>query len=77
MVAVVATSGTDLRYNPNASKIHLVVKPELVDEAKRILVNTNGQISTNGQRHLGAAVGTREFITRLYHIQDSEFGNRN
>ena len=24
--------------------------------------NTNVQISTNGQRHLGAAIGTQEFI---------------
>ena len=40
----------------------MVVKPELIEEAKQIFENTDVQISTNGQRHLGAAIGTREFI---------------
>ena len=35
------TIGPDFGYNPNASKTHLVVKPELVDEAKRISENTD------------------------------------
>ena len=59
---LVTTIGPVFGYNPNASKTHLVVKPELVNEAKRIFENTNVQISTNGQRHLGAAIGTHEFI---------------
>ena len=40
----------------------MIVKPELADEAKKMFENTNVQISTNGQRHLGAAIGTQEFI---------------
>ena len=55
--------GPDFGYYPNASKTHLVVvKPELVNKAKRMFKNTDVQISTNGQRHLGAAMGTQEFI---------------
>ena len=52
----------DFGYYPNANKTHLIVKPELVNEAKRIFENTDVQISTSGQRHLGAAIGTQEFI---------------
>ena len=59
---LVTTTGPEFGYHPNASKTHLVVKPELVNEAKRIFENTNVQISTDGQRHLGAAIGTQEFI---------------
>ena len=54
--------GPDFEYYPNASKTHLVVKPELVNKAKRMFKNTDVQISTNGQRHLGAAMGTQELI---------------
>ena len=59
---LITTIGPDFGYNPNASKTHLVVKPELASEAKRVFENTDVQISTNGQRHLGAAIGTHEFI---------------
>ena len=55
---LISTIGPDFGYNPNASKTHLVVKPELISKAKRIFQNTDVQTSTNGQRHLGAAIGT-------------------
>ena len=58
----VTTIGPDFGYYPNASKTHLVAKPELVSKAKKMFENTEVQISTNGQRHLGAAIGTHEFI---------------
>ena len=60
----VTTIGPDFGYYPNASKTHLVVKPELVSEAKKMFENTEVQISTNGQRHLGAAIGTHETLHR-------------
>ena len=59
---LVTTAGPKFGYYPNARKSHLIVKPELADEAKKMFENTNVQISTNGQRHLGAAIGTQEFI---------------
>ena len=58
----VTTIGLDFGYYPNASNTHLVVKPELVSEAKKMFENKEVQIFTNGQRHLGAAIGTHEFI---------------
>ena len=59
---LVTTTGPKFGYYPNARKSHLIVKPELAAEAKKMFHNTNVQISTNGQRHLGAAIGTQEFI---------------
>ena len=37
--------GPDFGYYPNASKTHLVVKPELVNKAKRMFKNTDVWIS--------------------------------
>ena len=58
----VTMKGPEMGYHPNAKKTHLVVKPELIDEAKRLFGNTNIQISAEGQRHLGSAIGTDDFI---------------
>ena len=52
-------TGSDFGYYSNARKTHLLLKPEFVDEANRLFERTNIQISTDGQRHLGAALGTR------------------
>ena len=38
---LVTTTGPEFGYHPNASKTHVVVKPEFVNEAKRIFENTN------------------------------------
>ena len=53
--------GPDFGYFPNASKTVLIVKPEHLAAAESIFVNTNIQITAQGQRHLGAALGTRSF----------------
>ena len=53
--------GPQFGYFPNAQKTHLVVKPEFENDAKRIFSNTDIQITLEGQRHLGAAIGTRSF----------------
>ena len=37
----------------------LIVKEELVDEAKRIFENTGITISSTGERHMGAWVGSQ------------------
>ena len=57
---LVTTTGSRFGSYPNARKSHLIVKPELA--AKKMFENTNVQISTNGLRHLGAAIGMQEFI---------------
>ena len=43
----VTTTGPEFGYYPNARKSHLIVKPELADEVKKMFKNTNVQISTN------------------------------
>ena len=64
---LVTMIGPDYGYYPNASKTHLMVKPELVNEAKRMFKNTDVKISTNGQRQLGAAIGTRVYRNPMLH----------
>ncbi len=53
--------GPAFGYYPNASKTHLVVKPDLMNEAERMFANTKVQVTPQGQRHLGAAIGTPSF----------------
>jgi len=52
----ITTIGPYFGYYPNVGKTHLVVKPDLIDEAKSMFENTNVQITVNGQRHLGVAI---------------------
>ena len=45
-------------YFPNAAKTCLIVKPDQLNCAQTLFNGTNVQISCEGQRHLGAAIGT-------------------
>ena len=56
------TLGTGYGYYPNGSKTHLVVKPEHIVKARELFADTDVNITTEGKRHLGAAIGTRDFI---------------
>ena len=51
----------DYGYSANASKTWLVVKAEYLDQAKEIFAESGVQITAEGRRHLGAALGTRSF----------------
>ena len=53
--------GPGLGYFPNAKKTWLVVKPQHFDEAVRIFKDTGVQVTKEGQRYLGAAIGTNTF----------------
>ena len=53
--------GPKIGYYPNAKKSCLIVKPQFVDDARRIFANTQVKISTSGEKHLGAAIGSEEF----------------
>ena len=48
-------------YHPNARKTHLIVKEQFLDEARRLFEGTNVNIAVHGKRHLGAAIGSREY----------------
>ena len=57
----VENSGPKYGYFPEASKSWLIVKPELEEEAIETFRGTSVKISTNGHKHLGAAIGSEEF----------------
>ena len=53
--------GSAYGYFPNASKTWLIVKAEKMDETKRIFEGTGVQFTSEGMRHLGAAIGSQTF----------------
>ena len=56
------TAGPALGYYPNAKKCWLVVKPEKLDDAKDVFAGTGISITTEGRKHLGAAIGQRSYL---------------
>ena len=53
--------GPKYGYYPNPSKSHLIVKEEHLDRTKFIFKEIEVKITKSGQRHLGAAIGSKEF----------------
>ena len=53
--------GESYGYSANASKTWLVVKPEYLAQAKEIFADSGVQITSEGRRHLVAALGTKSF----------------
>ena len=60
-------SGPKYGYNPQPAKSWLIVKPEKVEEARRIFEGTGVQITVEGERHLGAVIGNEEYKQRYIH----------
>ena len=58
---LLSSLGLDYGYFPNALKTVLIVKPHLLPVANAIFGGTNVQITNQGQCHLGAALGSRDF----------------
>ena len=56
-----AELGPDYGYFPNAIKTWLVIKEEHL-EAQELFQESGVSITTEGKRHLGAAVGTSQFV---------------
>jgi len=56
-----SSQGPDYGYFPNALKTVLIVKPHLLSVAGTLFDGTNVKITDQGQRHLGAALGSRDF----------------
>ena len=55
-------SGPSLGYFPNPQKCWLIVKHEKERLAKEIFSETTINITTEGRKHLGAALGSRAFF---------------
>ena len=53
--------GPGFGYFTNARKTVLIVKEEFLDEAKILFGDRGVVITTQGQRHLGAALGSEKF----------------
>ena len=49
--------GQGFDYHPHACKIHLIFEGKFFDKAKRLFDGTNVNITVQGKRHLGAAIG--------------------
>ena len=60
-----ASVGPAFGYLPNASKTWLVTKEEHLDRAKTLFQGTQVNITTNGHPHLGAALGSKDFIDQF------------
>ena len=59
---ILATHGPRYGYDINAVKSWLIVKPDRLDQAKLIFKDTRINITLEGGRHLGAALGSTSFI---------------
>ena len=55
-------AGPPLGYYPNSKKCWLVVKPEKEGRAKEMFAGTGINITTEGRKHLGAALGSRSCL---------------
>lgn len=58
---VLNESGPSLEYSPNAKKCWVIVKPEKEESARDLFRQTSINISTQGQKHLEALVGSRSY----------------
>ena len=55
-------AGPPLGYYPNAKKCWLVVKPKEESRAKEMFTGTGINITTEGRKHLGAALGSQSYL---------------
>eukprot|EP00731_Ephydatia_muelleri_P014218 Em0007g1528a len=60
-------------YYPNASKTHLIVKQEYVQSVKGLFDGSGITVIADGDRYLGAAIGTRTYIEQYVTNKFSEF----
>ncbi|XP_076045374.1 uncharacterized protein LOC143027751 [Oratosquilla oratoria] len=58
---LVLAHGPGLGYIPNAKKSVLIVKPEYFDNAKILFENNEVKLTKEGERHLGAVIGSESF----------------
>ncbi|XP_068696931.1 uncharacterized protein [Montipora foliosa] len=63
-------AGPPLGYYPNPKKCWLVVKPEKEGRAKEMFAGTGINITTEGHKHLGAALGSRSYLEQYGKVED-------
>ena len=65
--------GPTYGYHPNPAKTWLVVKEEHVDQAETLFGNSGVNVTSSGQKHLGAALGCTEFVRKFVEKKVSEW----
>ena len=56
MWTFIESEGPKYGYYQETTKSWLIVKKEILEEARRIFADTNVQITSEGQKHLGAVI---------------------
>ncbi|KAG0730585.1 hypothetical protein GWK47_027926 [Chionoecetes opilio] len=69
----VKKNGPTIGYTTNATKSILIVKPEHYEIGMRLFRDSGVTVTKNGQRHLGAVVGTPEFKQKYVEEKVSEW----
>ena len=54
--------GPTTGFLPNAKKCWLITKPEKEEMARKVFAGTAVNVSSQGQRYLGAVLGSREYF---------------
>lgn len=57
-----STIGPDFGYYPNGKKCWIITKPDRENIAREAFKETAINVTVHGQRHLGAAIGSREYV---------------
>ena len=57
--------GPIIGYFPKPSKSWLIVKPSMIHQAHNIFKNSGINITSDGKKHLGAAIGSEDFKTEF------------
>ncbi|KAG0724831.1 hypothetical protein GWK47_039790 [Chionoecetes opilio] len=70
---LVNENGPIIGYTPNATKFILIVKPEHYDNGVRLFSGSGVIVTKDGQRHLGAVIGTEEFKAKYVGEKVSEW----
>ena len=70
---LVTELGPTMGYIPNAAKSVLIVKPDQYDCAKHLFEGSEVVITKEGQRHLGAVIGTSEFKKKYVESKVTEW----
>ena len=54
--------GPSFGYHPNPAKTWLIVKEDNLDQATNVFGGSGVNITSSGHKHLGAALGSTEFV---------------
>ena len=65
--------GPDLGYFPNNKKCWIIVKPEKEKDIREIFRETEINITVEGQKHLGAAIGSQQYRDEYFSEKVSEW----